>query len=142
MQISKATAVLLASVPPSVAAWLLGNETVDVQLHDTYFVIGKQQAALGSSLLLVAYGLSYRALRNYRTVGLLTLVHIGATVITVLALPALNAGWIAAPPTRFGYEPLPPGNINWVKALTALMVFASPTLLLCNTLVGAYRGRK
>jgi heme/copper-type cytochrome/quinol oxidase subunit 1 len=80
---------------------LFRQHSVDVQLHDTYFVIANNHVALAGSALLLVLGLGYWLMMRTRKTpnDTLTAFHLLSTigVFVLLVLPLSGSGNLVSP---------------------------------------------
>lgn len=76
------------SIPVILFLSLIGlKSTIDLQLHDTYFIIASFHIGLFFSLLLGIIGLIYWQLKNKRLVHWMTAIHVVCTIFTFILIP-------------------------------------------------------
>jgi cytochrome c oxidase subunit 1 len=78
--------LLIAAVLLLVFSLFMGDRTLDIHLHDTYYVIGYAHIFLALSIFLFLQWMIYFLLRKFRMVSLLTWMHIVLTILFLLFL--------------------------------------------------------
>ncbi len=68
------------------AVWLLPAEAIDIQLHDTYWVIPYYHLAIPITVLLMGIGLLYWCFRKKGLIQWITIFHILTTVLPIWVL--------------------------------------------------------
>ena len=67
-------------------SFLTSDKTLDIHLHDTYFVIGYSHILVALSLLLFLQWLIYFLLRKFNLLQMLTWIHVIITILFILFL--------------------------------------------------------
>lgn len=75
------------SIPVLIGLSIIGlNKTVDIQLHDTYFVIDLFHIGILFSIFLGIIGFIYWLMNNKRLVHWMTAIHVGITISTFVLI--------------------------------------------------------
>lgn len=78
-----------AFIPFVIGLSLLGQrDTIDIQMHDTYFVVDLTHMAFFYSTILVVLGLLYWWFRKRQLINWITVLHVVVSLITILVLQA------------------------------------------------------
>lgn len=71
-----------------ILGFLAGDTVLDIQLHDTYYVIGYKNLTLFCSLILAFFGLFYWLIlrNNFRIKRKLIILHLGLSILGLIIL--------------------------------------------------------
>ena len=128
--------VLWLAVPVLLGLSLLGlQRTMDLQLHDTYFVLTLPSVGLVLISWVGLLGLGYWLMRRYPLISWLTGIHVVLTLLACVAL--LLVGLFFAGLISSGSF----AAVNKVAGILLLIVVGSQFLYLANLLQGLVRGR-
>ncbi len=72
-----------------VLSFFTGSRTVDIHVHDTYLVLSFFHILLFIATVFMICGLLYRTLNNYMLSGVLSWIHTGFTIVSLLAIPII-----------------------------------------------------
>lgn len=79
--LTKPYKTIWCSIPLILGLSIIGyNRTIDLQLHDVYFVIASMQIGVLFSIILGIIGFVYWLFRNKKLVNWMTLVHVIITI--------------------------------------------------------------
>ena len=139
--IHKPYLILWLSIPLILVITIIrGAEVIDLQFHETYFVIDPPGLGGLFALLFGALGCIYWVTRSLDLVPELTIVHVLGTVLSTLALLLLilhaqDFGLDSGPyaPTSFKLYLLPAALLIWT---------GSQCLFIINFLIGIIRNTK
>ena len=138
------TACILTLVASIIVAIFYGNHAMDIQLHDTYFVIGLSDIIFLYSLIFGFFALTYHLLQ--KLIGLefnlsLGLIHFWImTFSLILLLVSLGILNEATVPRRYynfnGFDYLSQDNLkNKLFIFSLLLFFLSQFVFLVNFMV-------
>jgi heme/copper-type cytochrome/quinol oxidase subunit 1 len=123
-------------------SFLFRGQTIDIHLHDTYFVIGKQLFYIGLAIILALMGGLYVLCAPALTFRLLTWIHVSITIIAIIAL--INLDFLQPVPEK---QPGETGWTNfsqfviynrWISAV-AMLLFLAQFVFLINLIIGVVK---
>jgi len=96
--LNKPYKVIWRSIPFLIGLSLIGwNKTIDIQMHDTYFVIALFHVGIFFSIILTVLGSLYWLVRNKQLINWITIVHVIITIASFFMLligPIFNKGFL------------------------------------------------
>lgn len=129
-------------------AWLsffVAGKTLDIHLHDTYYIITLQVVYGVLAGILLFYGLLYRWTGNLLFSPVLTWTHILFTALLVM-LVATVPFWEHAVAQGFSNDPFEAASQRWRfhrnLSLFILLLLAGQLLFLVNLVTGVVRRRR
>jgi heme/copper-type cytochrome/quinol oxidase subunit 1 len=117
------------------ASFFFRRQTFDIHLHDTYYVISRPTYFFVLATMLILLGILYVFFSGVMGSGLLTWIHIGVTVIAMLAAVVIPLLQPADRPTRYiDYSDSTPIRMyatynSWLVIMLMVMVFAQLALI-------------
>ncbi len=120
-----------------------GNSTIDIQMHDVYFVVGHDQVFFWIFILLFLYWMIYLLCRKFLWSNKLSWIHTILTIfcfalIFILGTPLLS-GYVPNDMLKRYYSFYEVTNTA-ITSLTIIMVLAQP-LFLINILGGFIKNK-
>jgi len=121
-----------------VVLWFGLTATIDLQLHDTYFVFDSIYLAIMASIFLILLGIIYWLFRNYRMNGLLTKIHTAGTLLSIVVF--LLCITVESMVGNNGNGSAIRLNLGGMLAMGALVIVQ--LIFVGNVVVGLVRGRR
>jgi heme/copper-type cytochrome/quinol oxidase subunit 1 len=121
------------SIPAILLLSIVGtNNTLDLQLHDTYFVVSAMHLGLLLSALLGFMGLLYWLFRNRCLVNWMTAAHVISTILGFVLLS--GTGLIYNGRAASEYR-----TVNQLLFIVILAVLLSQLIFMVNLVIGIVR---
>jgi len=133
--LTKPYKIFWLSIPILLAISIMGmNQTTDIQLHDTYFVIDVIHVGILFSVIAGLIGLLYWLFRNKRLVNWMTFSHVITTSLFLL-LFMVNSVFNKSEWSDFNSYTF----INRFHFFIILIVFLNQLLFLSNLVISLFR---
>jgi len=133
--LTKPYKIFWLSIPILLAISIMGmNQTTDIQLHDTYFVIDVVHVGILFSVIAGLIGLLYWLFRNKRLVNWMTFSHVITTSLFLL-LFMVNSVFNKSEWSDFNSYTI----INRFHFFIILIVFLNQLLFLSNLVISLFR---
>ena len=124
---------------------ILGNSAIDVQMHDTYFVVSFAHFFAFLATIYAVFGFIYWSFRGKALIPLLTGFHIILSLIPLFSISYqmiyLQIGDVPRRYYAFASYDFAGGFINNLSTILMIFGFAQ-LLLILNVLISWYRNRK
>jgi cytochrome c oxidase subunit I len=136
--------LFLAAVLLIIASFF-SEASIDIHLHDTYFIIANRHLYWAIALLLLILALLYRALRNILFSKILTWLHIIVTLAGFLAalMPVHYQGFAGSPRRYYDYSAWESykqfGQLNQFVSVAVVLFFFAQFLFPLHILLGLFR---
>ena len=131
--LSKPYAYIWLSIPIIALIILLRpSDTFDLPLHDTFYVLSSNTLAIGSSLILVVFGLIYYLLKNYKLAPWLSSIQVVLLIGSLLGFILMST----IPLKSIGNNYQLYARINLIR-WTFVFAFVLSTLIFIINLVQA-----
>ncbi len=112
--------------------------TFDIQLHDTYLVMGKVDLSITLSIIFLLFSLVYWALRNFKMIKVLSFLHF---LITVIASISLLFGILLNSHNHLSNPESYRRSFIATSGLISILVFVQPVFII-NVIIGVLRGKR
>lgn len=119
----------------SIIGW---DNTIDIQLHDTYFVIASIHFGVLFSIYLGIIGIIYWLIRKKRLVDWMTVIHVVITILT-FALIIITC-LILQKIIEGGFETF--RTINKIIFVLVLIALLSQFIFIANLIFGSIRNKQ
>ena len=110
---------------------------VDIQQHDTYFVIGATHIAITLALFLGALGAVYWLMRNYKINQTLWMLHAFVTVCSTLGIVIIICLKFFVAQDNFKLET----SLNQIGKIFVLILFLIQIVFAINICIGLIKGK-
>ncbi len=117
----------------SIIGW---NNTIDIQLHDTYFVIASIHIGVLFSIYLGVIGLIYWLIRKKKLVDWMTVIHV---VITISTFALIITGLIFQKIIEGDFETF--RTVNQILFVVILIALLSQLIFITNLTFGLIRNK-
>lgn len=117
--------------------------TVDIQMHDTYFVISTLLAAIFLSLILALLGAIYWIIKSYSLHSTLSTIHTFGTSFSLIGIAVISILQITYRPTKPTLDKLEMfGWLNKISIILVLALIAMQIIFIVNVIYGFIKGKK
>ena len=118
----------------SIIGW---NNTIDIQLHDTYFVIASIHIGILFSIYLGVIGIIYWLIRKKKLVDWMTLIHVVITISTFALI--IITGLIFQKIIEGDFETF--RTVNQILFVVILIALLSQLIFITNLTFGLIRNK-
>jgi heme/copper-type cytochrome/quinol oxidase subunit 1 len=113
------------------------NSAIDIQMHDTYFVIASIHIGILFSIILGIIGFLYWLARSKRLVKWMTAIHVTSTIVTFVVI--VLTGLIFKKVIESDFEIF--RTVNQIVLVITLIAILSQLIFVTNLFVGLIRNQ-
>lgn len=113
------------------------NSAIDIQMHDTYFVIASIHIGILFSIILGIIGFLYWLTRSKRLVKWMTAIHVTSTIVTFVLIVLTGLIFKKVIESDFGIF----RTVNQIVLVITLIAILSQLIFATNLVVGLIRNQ-